>query len=64
MKEALKETVANWREREQALCRKADAQGYTDYARRLADEAERLAKCADEISALLPSSPVTKEGEK
>jgi chromosome segregation ATPase len=53
LQQALQEMEVGWREREQSLCRKAVAQGNTDYALRLEERAEMLGRCADELSALL-----------
>jgi hypothetical protein len=53
---ALSELIAKWRERERKLCRQADAQPITQYARTLADRAGIIAECADELEAALPAS--------
>jgi hypothetical protein len=52
-----------WRAREMALCRKADAQTTTQYAQRLAAEAEGMARCADELEATLRSLAAAPEGQ-
>lgn len=42
----LEQLITQWREREGMLYRKADAQYVTQYAGRLAAEAEGIARCA------------------
>lgn len=64
---ALHALVVSWRKREMQLCRKADAQSSTQFAQRLAAEAEGYATCADELAALLvvrPERPQREEHEE
>lgn len=53
MQSELTALVEQWRAREAALCRRADAQASTQYAHRLAAEAEGIARCADQLEAVL-----------
>jgi len=55
--EPLRALIAKWRERDQKLCRQADAQPTTQYAKTLADRAECYGRCADELEAALPLRP-------
>ncbi len=50
---ALRELIATWREKEQALCRQADGQGQTQYAERLAAKADGIGACADALAAIV-----------
>lgn len=51
--ETLEGLIAKWRAREMRWCRMADGQPGTMYADRLANQAETVATCADELEALL-----------
>ena len=55
--------IMKWREEQHALARKADAQGHTRYAVMLGERSEQIAKCADELAALLAEDGVTSEPE-
>ena len=60
----LEQLIREWRKREVALCRKADAQPSTLYAQRLAAEAEGIVWCADHLAAALAERPQPQEEQK
>jgi hypothetical protein len=62
---ALEALIAKWREREKALCRRSDAQSTSfQYTQRLAAEAEGIARCADELEALLQQAAAVSPVER
>lgn len=64
--EQIQALEAKWRERELKLCKRADAAdnaGNGVYARASAGQAEIIAQCADELSALLSTPKDTQDDE-